>query len=128
MTVAGIWQLCPADFYPRQCSTLGDGILAGVAAVLEVTVRQHWEYAAVRGAFMRVLRISVAVVAFVALVGSVQAQQAAQAALPVPSVKVGEMAPDFTLLDQNRKQVSLKDFRGKQNVALAFYVFAFSPG
>ena len=76
---------------------------------------------------MRVLQISVAVVVFAALVGSVQAQQAAQATLPVPSVKVGEMAPDFTLLDQNRKQVSLKDFRGKQNVALAFYVFAFSP-
>ena len=77
---------------------------------------------------MRVLQISVAVVVFAALVGSVQAQQAAKATLPVPSVKVGEMAPDFTLLDQNRKQVSLKDFRGKQNVALAFYVFAFSPG
>ena len=76
---------------------------------------------------MRVLRISVAVVVFVALVSLAQAQQAAQAALPAPSVKVGEMAPDFTLKDQNRKAVSLQDFRGKQNVALAFYVFAFSP-
>jgi cytochrome oxidase Cu insertion factor (SCO1/SenC/PrrC family) len=77
---------------------------------------------------MRALRISVAVVVFVALVGSAQAQQAAPATLPVPSVKVGDMAPDFTLKDQNRKDVSLQDFRGKQNVALAFYVFAFSPG
>lgn len=77
---------------------------------------------------MRALRISVAVVVFIALVGLAQAQQAAQAALPEPSVKVGEMAPDFTLLDTNRKQVSLHDFKGKQNVALAFYVFAFSPG
>jgi len=77
---------------------------------------------------MRVLRISVAVVVFVALVSLAQAQQAAQAALPEPSVKVGEVAPDFTLKDQNGKQVSLKDFRGKQNVAVAFYVFAFSPG
>ena len=78
---------------------------------------------------MRVLRISVAVVVFIALVGSALAQQAAaQATLPVPSVKVGEMAPDFTLKDQNGKQVSLQEFRGKQNVALAFYVFAFSPG
>jgi cytochrome oxidase Cu insertion factor (SCO1/SenC/PrrC family) len=76
---------------------------------------------------MRVLRISVAVVVFIALVSLAQAQQAAQAALPVPSVKVGEMAPDFTLKDQSGKPVSLKDFRGKQNVALAFYVFAFSP-
>ena len=77
---------------------------------------------------MRALRISVAVVVFVALVGSAQAQQAAPATLPVPSVKVGDMAPDFTLKDQNRKDVSLHDFKGKQNVALAFYVFAFSPG
>ena len=76
---------------------------------------------------MKVLRISVAIALLAALVGSVQAQQAAQAALPTPSVKVGEMAPDFTLKDQNGKPVSLKDFRGKQNVALAFYVFAFSP-
>jgi len=76
---------------------------------------------------MRVFRISVALVAFIALVSLAQAQQA-QPTLPVPSVKVGEMAPDFTLKDQNRKDVSLRDFRGKQNVALAFYVFAFSPG
>jgi len=77
---------------------------------------------------MRALRISVAVVVFVALVSLAQAQQAAQATLPVPSVKVGEMAPDFTLKDQTGKLVSLQEFRGKQNVALAFYVFAFSPG
>jgi len=76
---------------------------------------------------MKVVRISVAIAMLIALVSSAQAQQAAQAALPTPSVKVGQMAPDFTLKDQNGKPVSLKDFRGKQNVALAFYVFAFSP-
>jgi len=38
------------------------------------------------------------------------------------------MAPDFTLLDQNRKEVKLSDFRGKKNVVLAFYVFAFTGG
>jgi peroxiredoxin len=32
------------------------------------------------------------------------------------------------LEDQNGKQVSLHDFRGKQNVALAFYIFAFTGG
>jgi cytochrome oxidase Cu insertion factor (SCO1/SenC/PrrC family) len=76
---------------------------------------------------MRVLRISVSIALLVALVSVAQAQQAAQAALPTPSVKVGQMAPDFTLKDQSGKPVSLQDFRGKQNVALAFYVFAFSP-
>lgn len=49
-------------------------------------------------------------------------------ALPEPGVKVGDMAPDFTLLDTKRNQVSLHDFRGKKNVALAFYIFAFTGG
>jgi peroxiredoxin len=38
------------------------------------------------------------------------------------------MAPDFKLTDQNGKDVSLSDFRGQKNVALAFYVFAFTGG
>jgi hypothetical protein len=49
-------------------------------------------------------------------------------ALPDPAVKVGDMAPDFTLMDTHRNQVSLHDFRGKKNVALAFYIFAFTGG
>ena len=38
------------------------------------------------------------------------------------------MAPDFTLTDQNGNKVSLHDFKGKKNVALAFYIFAFTGG
>jgi cytochrome oxidase Cu insertion factor (SCO1/SenC/PrrC family) len=49
-------------------------------------------------------------------------------AMPEPTVKVGDMAPDFTLTDTHGKPVSLHDFRGKKNVALAFYVFAFTSG
>ena len=49
-------------------------------------------------------------------------------AMPDPAVKVGDMAPDFTLFDTHRNQVSLHDFRGKKNVALAFYIFAFTGG
>ena len=48
--------------------------------------------------------------------------------VPPPKIKVGDMAPDFTMEDQNGKKVSLKDFRGKKNVALAFYIFAFTGG
>jgi len=48
--------------------------------------------------------------------------------VPPPKIKVGDMAPDFKLLDQTMKPVSLSDFRGKKNVALAFYVFAFTGG
>jgi cytochrome oxidase Cu insertion factor (SCO1/SenC/PrrC family) len=47
---------------------------------------------------------------------------------PEPKFKVGEVAPDFKLLDQNRKEVKLSDYLGKKNVALAFYVFAFTGG
>ena len=47
---------------------------------------------------------------------------------PEPKLKVGDSFPDFTLIDQNRKKVSLQDFKGKKNVALAFVVFAFTGG
>jgi AhpC/TSA family len=48
---------------------------------------------------------------------------------PAPALKVGDMAPDFTLPDQTYKnKVSLHDFKGKKNVALAFYIFAFTGG
>jgi hypothetical protein len=47
---------------------------------------------------------------------------------PEPKFKVGDMAPDFTLLDTKRQKVTLSSFRGKKSVALAFYIFAFSGG
>ena len=49
-------------------------------------------------------------------------------AAPAPKIKVGDMAPDFSLTDQYGKKVSLKDYRGKKSVVLAFYVFAFTSG
>lgn len=42
------------------------------------------------------------------------------------TVKVGDMAPDFTLKDQNGNKVTLSSFRGKQNVILVFYPFTFT--
>jgi cytochrome oxidase Cu insertion factor (SCO1/SenC/PrrC family) len=44
------------------------------------------------------------------------------------TLKTGDMAPDFTLLDNHWKQVHLSDYRGKKNVVLAFYVLAFTEG
>jgi len=44
------------------------------------------------------------------------------------SLKAGDMAPDFTLMDNHWKQVHLSDYRGKKNVVLAFYVLAFTEG
>ena len=52
-------------------------------------------------------------------------------ARPAPSLKVGDVAPDFKLQyfdGKELKHVSLSDYRGKKNVALAFYVFAFTGG
>lgn len=42
--------------------------------------------------------------------------------------KVGNMAPAFTLKDQDGNKVSLKDFKGKKNVVLYFYPKAMTPG
>jgi peroxiredoxin len=89
-----------------------------------------------------------AVAALVALpaLGSAQgqaapSQPAAQPAPPPPSVKVGDPAPDFNLEwfapvgdgkenppKYERKQIKLSDFKGKQNVVVAFFPAAFSPG
>jgi len=45
--------------------------------------------------------------------------------------KVGDMAPDFTLKyvdSSGMHDVSLSQYRGKKQVVLAFYVFAFTGG
>jgi peroxiredoxin len=44
------------------------------------------------------------------------------------NLNVGDEAPDFELQDQDGNAVRLSDFSGKKNVALAFYVFAFTRG
>ena len=50
-------------------------------------------------------------------------------------LKVGDSAPDFTLpatgdiagKGQDRKEITLSDFKGKKNVVLAFVPAAFTP-
>ena len=42
-------------------------------------------------------------------------------------MKVNDKAPEFTLPDENAKEVSLKDFRGK-TVILFFFPRASTPG
>ena len=51
-------------------------------------------------------------------------------------LEVGEQAPDFELMATGdtagkggtHRKVKLSDYRGKKNVVLAFYVFAFTGG
>jgi cytochrome oxidase Cu insertion factor (SCO1/SenC/PrrC family) len=47
---------------------------------------------------------------------------------PSTHLKIGDAAPDFELTDTTGKKVKLSDFKGKKNVALAFYVLAFTGG
>ena len=43
------------------------------------------------------------------------------------SIAVGETAPDFTLQNQDKKEVKLSDFAGKNNVVLMWYPLDWSP-
>jgi peroxiredoxin len=47
---------------------------------------------------------------------------------PSTKLKVGDMAPDFTLPATTGDKVTLSSFRGKQNVVLAFFPAAFTGG
>ncbi len=42
--------------------------------------------------------------------------------------KVGELAPNFSLLNQRGEMVELNQFRGKSNVIIYFYPRALTPG
>jgi len=42
--------------------------------------------------------------------------------------KIGNLAPAFTLTNQDGEKVSLKDFRGQKNVVVYFYPKASTPG
>ena len=57
-----------------------------------------------------------------------QSTAAQDEAIAKTNLKVGDVAPDFTLLGDDWKPVKLSDFRGKKNVVLAFYVLAFTGG
>ena len=50
---------------------------------------------------------------------------------PPMKLKVGDVAPDFKLQyfdGSDDKDVTLSQYRGKTNVVLAFYIFAFTGG
>jgi cytochrome oxidase Cu insertion factor (SCO1/SenC/PrrC family) len=79
------------------------------------------------------IRRTWALILFMAIcAAAVSAQQATtatqQPAPPSTHLKVGQQAPDFTLMDTAGKEVKLSDYKSKKNVVLAFYVLAFTGG
>ena len=82
------------------------------------------------GTFRRTTVMSCLLVA--AFVSAPLAQRlSAQGSAPDMKLKVGDAAPDFKLKyfdGSNLKDVSLSDYRGKKNVVVAFYIFAFTGG
>ena len=43
------------------------------------------------------------------------------------SIATGQVAPDFTLQNQDKQEVKLSDFAGKKNVVIVFYPLDWSP-
>ena len=83
-----------------------------------------------RGPIFGVLGIGLLAAALLAPGLAPQLQAQGKQAAP-PNLKVGDDAPDFKLkyFDGNDlKDVSLSQYRGKKNVVLAFYIFAFTGG
>lgn len=71
-------------------------------------------------------------VVFLLLAASLAPMLGQEKKAPEPlKLKAGDVAPDFTLLAYDGtgvKPVSLHDFKGKKNVVVAFFVFAFTGG
>jgi peroxiredoxin len=62
------------------------------------------------------------------LAAALVAPQAGKSQVAKMTLKVGDTAPEFTLLSDQWKTVKLSDYRGKKNVFLAVYVLAFTGG
>jgi len=80
---------------------------------------------------MRKVGISAALLLSMAAAFFPPAQVRAAEEKPPMKLKVGDMAPDFKLQyfdGHELKDVSLSQYRGKKNVILAFYIFAFTGG
>ena len=42
--------------------------------------------------------------------------------------EVDDTAPDFMLVDQNQKEVTLSQFKGNKNIVLSWHVHSFTGG
>ena len=44
------------------------------------------------------------------------------------SLKIGSLAPEFTLSATTKEKISLSDYRNNKNILVAFYGMDFTPG
>jgi hypothetical protein len=78
--------------------------------------------------FSRIAGLCLVLAAVISPLASAQDKKPAPAPM---KLNVGDVAPDFKLqyfTGSDLKDVSLSQYRGKSNVVLAFYVFAFTGG
>jgi peroxiredoxin len=73
-------------------------------------------------------KIAVGLLAAIGLSAAPVAPHSRKSEVAKMTLKVGDTAPDFTLLSDQWKTVKLSDYRGKKNVFLAVYVLAFTGG
>ncbi len=73
---------------------------------------------------MKLVRGSFAALAVFWMAAAMQAADDAKK----PAVEVGKPAPDFTLKNQEGKDVKLSELKGKKNVLIAFYPKDFTGG
>src|SRR5258708_36894109 len=73
-------------------------------------------------------KIALGLLVATALAAAPVAPQAEKSQVAKMTLKVGDTAPEFTLLSDQWKTVKLSDYRGKKNVFLAVYVLAFTGG
>lgn len=43
-------------------------------------------------------------------------------------LKIGDVAPDFSLPSTKKETLTLSEYRGKKNIVVAFYGMDFTPG
>jgi cytochrome oxidase Cu insertion factor (SCO1/SenC/PrrC family) len=68
-----------------------------------------------------IARILIALFFFAVGLAPARAQSADASAPRASPVATGDMAPDFTLEDQNGRKLTLSEERGKRPVVLVFY-------
>jgi hypothetical protein len=95
--------------------------MAGCKLLLTRKLRIGWETSMKR-------TIALGLLAVAGLTAAPVAPQAEKSQVAKLTLRVGDAAPEFTLLSDQWKTVKLSDYRGKKNVFLAVYVLAFTGG